>query len=373
MAVPAGPLGAPGDGHRLDRRLVLLRLARQPHWRRPRTPARANAGVGGELWAVHGGGFYNAQKYTNGVPTMPGNLHWFKWEAYTTLITGAFLLALLYWYQAEVYTIDPAVMDLSKPAAVGIGLLTLVGGWLGYDALCRSRLGRSENLMAGVLVATLTVIAFALCHVFSGRGAYMHFGASCSARSWSLTSSSSSCRGQRAMVASTEGGRAARSDPRHPRQAALGPQHLLHAAGAVRHDQQPLLDAVGPRVQLGDPDRHVGGGRADPRALRARALRQADAGARGRRRAADRGRGHGHRAPPRRPDRPRRSRPSRSTRAHAIVTARCTSCHAGRAHAGGLHRAPGGASSWRRPSRPSRRPPPSTARRWSRRPCRSAT
>ena len=132
------------------------------HLERPTDPAATERGVGGELWAVHGGGFYNAQKYTNGVPKMPANLHWFKWEAYTTLITGLFLLALLYWYQAELYTIDPAVMALSKPAAVGIGVLTLVGGWLGYDALCRSGLGGNENLMAAVLTVALTVVAFAL-------------------------------------------------------------------------------------------------------------------------------------------------------------------------------------------------------------------
>jgi len=147
------------------------------HLETPTDAAARERGVGGELWAVHGGGFYNAQKYTNGVPTLPGNLHWFKWEAYTTLITGAFLLALIYWYQAEIYLIDPSVMALSKPVAIGLGILTLAGGWLGYDALCRSRLGRNENAMAALLLVALTVVAWALCAVFSGRGAYMHFGA----------------------------------------------------------------------------------------------------------------------------------------------------------------------------------------------------
>ena len=144
------------------------------------TPANADdreRGVGGELWAVHGGGFYNAQKYTNGVPSMPPNLHWFKWEAYTTLITGAFLMALIYWYQAEIYLIDPNVMALSKPVAIILGVLTLVVGWLGYDALCKSRLGQRENLMALVLIVGLTIISWGLCQLFSGRGAYMHFGA----------------------------------------------------------------------------------------------------------------------------------------------------------------------------------------------------
>lgn len=169
-------------------------------------------GVGGELWAVHGGGFYNAQKYANGVPSMPGNLHWFKWEAYTTLITGAFLLALIYWYQAEVYLIDPSVMALSKPVAIALGILTLVGGWFGYDALCRSRIGQEENKMAGILVVALTVVAWALCAVFSGRGAYMHFGAMLGtimvANVYFVI-----MPGQRAMVAATEKGE--QPDPAH--------------------------------------------------------------------------------------------------------------------------------------------------------------
>ena len=179
------------------------------------TPADEKArerGVGGELWAVHGGGFYNAQKYTNGVPSMPKNLHWFKWEAYTTLITGAFLMALIYWYQAEIYLIDPSVMALSKPVAIVLGVLTLVVGWLGYDALCKSSLGQKENVMAAVLVVALTIIAWGLCQLFSGRGAYMHFGAMLGtimvANVFFVI-----MPGQRAMVASTSQGE--QPDPIH--------------------------------------------------------------------------------------------------------------------------------------------------------------
>ena len=182
------------------------------HLEPPKDPAARGRGVGGELWAVHGGGYYNAQKYANGPPAMPSTLHWFKWEAYTTLITGAFLLALIYWYQAEIYLIDPSVMALSKPVAVGLGALTLVGGWLGYDALCRSPLGRSENAMAGVLLVALTAVAWALCHTFSGRGAYMHFGAMLGtimvANVFFVI-----MPGQRAMVAATSRGE--QPDPAH--------------------------------------------------------------------------------------------------------------------------------------------------------------
>ena len=182
------------------------------HLETPADAAARERGVGGELWAVHGGGFYNAQKYTNGVPAMPGHLHWFKWEAYTTLITGVFLLALIYWYQAEIYLVDPNVMALSKPVAIGLGVLTLVGGWLGYDALCRSTIGQRENAMAGILVVALTVIAYALCAVFSGRGAYIHFGGMLGtimvANVFFVI-----MPGQRAMVAATERGE--QPDPAH--------------------------------------------------------------------------------------------------------------------------------------------------------------
>ena len=186
------------------------------HLETPAEEAARQRGVGGELWAVHGGGFYNAQKYTNGLPQMPGNLHWFKWEAYTTLITGAFLMALLYWYQAEIYTIDPSVMALSKPVAVLIGVCVLVGGWVGYDQLCKSALGENENLMAAILVVALTLIAWALCQIFSGRGAYMHYGAMLGtimvANVFFVI-----MPGQRAMVAATSKGE--QPDPIHGKRA----------------------------------------------------------------------------------------------------------------------------------------------------------
>jgi len=143
----------------------------------PKTQDDTDNGVGGELWAVHGGGFYHSQKYKVAPPELPETLHWFKWEAYTTFITGAFLLALMYWYQAEIYLIDTSVMNLSKPVAVAIGLFTIIGGWLIYDFLCKSPLGQRENLMAAVLLIILTLTAWGLCNVFSGRGAYLHFGA----------------------------------------------------------------------------------------------------------------------------------------------------------------------------------------------------
>ena len=143
----------------------------------PNDPALARRGVAGELWAVHGGGFYNSHKYRVAPETLPPLLHWFYWEAYTTFLSGFFLLSLLYYAQAEVYLIDTTVAALSKPAAIAIGVAFLVGGWLVYDGLCRSPLGRSGPALSAVLTVLLSAAAWALCHLFSGRGAYMEFGA----------------------------------------------------------------------------------------------------------------------------------------------------------------------------------------------------
>jgi uncharacterized membrane protein len=147
------------------------------HLMAPTDPALVRRGVAGELWAVHGGGFYNAHKYRLAPETLPPTLHWFYWEAYTTFLSGFFLLCLLYYGQAEAYLIDPTVAALSKPAAIAIGVAFLVGGWLTYDGLCRSPLGRRGPVLSAVLTVLLSAAAWALCHLFSGRGAYMEFGA----------------------------------------------------------------------------------------------------------------------------------------------------------------------------------------------------
>ena len=111
------------------------------------------AGVGGEAWQVHGGGFYNMRKYLVAPPELPKELTWFKWESYSTWITGFFLLCWVYYHQAGLYTIDPAVLALSpwQAAAIGIGGLGI--GWLVYDGLCRSPLGKNDALLVFVLFA----------------------------------------------------------------------------------------------------------------------------------------------------------------------------------------------------------------------------
>ena len=143
----------------------------------PTDEALVRKGVGGELWAVHGGGFYNAQKYRLAPQVLPQSLHWFYWEAYSTFLSGVFLLCLLYYGQAQIYLIDTAVAALSKPAAIAISVGFLVGGWLVYDTLCRSALARRPAWLAGVIAILACAAAYGLCHLFSGRGAFIQFGA----------------------------------------------------------------------------------------------------------------------------------------------------------------------------------------------------
>ena len=147
------------------------------HLEAPRDPADDEKGVGGEVWSVHGGGFYHAQKYKIAPAQLPERLHWFKWEAYTTWLSGMFLTALLYWYGAEVYLIDRSVADFSAPEAISIAIAFIVGGWFVYDLLCKSPLARDTRVFGVILLLLTAALAWSLCQLFSGRGAYLHFGA----------------------------------------------------------------------------------------------------------------------------------------------------------------------------------------------------
>ena len=147
------------------------------HLRSPADPADDDKGVGGEVWSVHGGGFYHAQKYRVAPEVIPSPLHWFKWEAYTTFISGILLTALIYWYGAGIYLVDPAVADLSPGAAVLISIGFIVGGWVIYDLLCKLPLAGDARVFGLVLLVVCGLLAWALCQLFSGRAAYLHFGA----------------------------------------------------------------------------------------------------------------------------------------------------------------------------------------------------
>ncbi len=141
-------------------------------------PDDLRRGMSGELWAVHGGGFYHNQKYLTGPRGEPltENLHWFKWEAYSTWFTGMAMLAVVYWASASTTMIDPAVLNLSPAAAIVISIASLVIGWLVYDGLCRA-LGTRPLLLWSAVAAFLLFADWALFHVFGGRAAYIHVGA----------------------------------------------------------------------------------------------------------------------------------------------------------------------------------------------------
>jgi uncharacterized membrane protein len=135
------------------------------------------AGVAGETWQVHGGGFYRMQKYTVAPAELPEELTWFKWEAYSTWITGVFLLGVMYYASAELYLIDRARIDLPVWAAVAIGLGSLGLGWVAYDRLCKSPLGRSDSMLAAAGFGLLVACAWGFASIFTGRGAFIQVGA----------------------------------------------------------------------------------------------------------------------------------------------------------------------------------------------------
>ena len=138
----------------------------------------AKKGVSGELWAVHGGGFYNPQKYAVAPASLPDTLHWFKWEAYTTWLSGTALLVLVYWMRAGTMMVDPSVATLSAAQAVGIGLASMVGAWLVYDGLCRSPLGKNDTVLGAIVFGLLVLLAWGLGQAFGGRAAFIHVGTS---------------------------------------------------------------------------------------------------------------------------------------------------------------------------------------------------
>ncbi|HBV77029.1 conserved hypothetical membrane protein, paralogue of Y20848 [Vibrio casei] len=133
-------------------------------------------GLSGDLWAIHGGGIYHLEKYKLAPPKMPEHLHWFKWEAYFTWITGVLLLGVVYYLNANIYLIAPG-SGLSVGSAIGIGIGSLIGGWVIYTLLCDSPLGKKPMLLGVVLFVCLIGAAYGLSQVFSGRGAYIHVGA----------------------------------------------------------------------------------------------------------------------------------------------------------------------------------------------------
>ncbi len=178
-------------------------------------------GVGGELWAVHGGGFYNPQKYLGAPPKLPEDLHWFYWESYSTWLSGFSLFSLVYLFNAKTYLIDPSVAPLTPTIAIVLALGFLVVGWLVYDLLCRL-FGKNEKLLSALVVVYVIAAAWGACHLFSGRAAFLIIGAmiatimSANVFFWIIP-------GQRTVVASMKAG-----EPVDPIHGKRGKQRSVH-------------------------------------------------------------------------------------------------------------------------------------------------
>jgi uncharacterized membrane protein len=151
---------------------IYLDLSLRP----PRRRADEERGVRGELWAVHGGGFYHTQKYRVAPEVLPEPLHWFKWEAYTTWLSGFALFVVLYYVNAETYLVSRQVADIGKWTAIGasVGLLALA--WVVYDLLCRA-LGWDDRALGVALVLFVVGAAYVSSQLFAGRAAFLQVGA----------------------------------------------------------------------------------------------------------------------------------------------------------------------------------------------------
>lgn len=191
---------------------------------KPTDPALLEKGVGGELWAVHGGGFYNPQKYLLAPATLPKHLHWFIWESYSTWLSGFALFAVLYLLNANTFLIDKNVMAMSATVAVSAALAFLAFGWIIYDLICRlfgDRAG-GDRIVGALVVVYVIAAVWLACHVFAGRAAFLLAGAmlatimTANVLFWIIP-------GQRKMVAAMRAGQA--PDPIHGRR---GKQRSVH-------------------------------------------------------------------------------------------------------------------------------------------------
>jgi uncharacterized membrane protein len=185
-------------------------------------PADGDPLVRGEQWSIHGGGVYFKRKYKGAPPALPEKLHWFKWEAYWTWLSGFALFVLIYWGQASTYLIDPAVADISVTTAILASAAMIVTAWLAYDALCKSRIGEQEGRLLLAGAALLVGYAVLATQLFSGRGAFLLVGA-ITGTIMVANVAMVIIPGQRKMVAAMAAGR--EPDPVH---GMMGKQRSVH-------------------------------------------------------------------------------------------------------------------------------------------------
>jgi uncharacterized membrane protein len=150
-------------------------VALDNHLTEPRDERERERGVGGETWEIHGGGFYRIEKYRVAPQRLPEPLHWFKWEAYWTWISGFTLLVVLYYLQPRTYLLDQSVSSISTWAAIAISIGGLALGWIVYDVLCRTV--RNEAVLALLILVGVAATAYGASRLFAPRAAYLQVGA----------------------------------------------------------------------------------------------------------------------------------------------------------------------------------------------------
>ncbi|MCR9205940.1 MAG: urate hydroxylase PuuD, partial [Halobacteriovoraceae bacterium] len=142
-----------------------------------KNPDSKNEGHVGDLWMVHGGGFYHVEKLLMGPTKVPEHLHWFKWESYWTWFSGLFLVIAIFYTGGGTFLLDPEVSNITYWPAVGVGLFSLIGSWFYYDFLWERKLTRDKPIVGHILTLVWFVgMTYYLCHTFSGRAAYIHIG-----------------------------------------------------------------------------------------------------------------------------------------------------------------------------------------------------
>ena len=245
-------------------------VALDNHLHPPARPEDVEAGIAGEAWEVHGGGFYLVQKLKVAPKTLPEPLYWFKWEAYTTWLSGFALMCVLYYVDADVNLVQSS---LGETWGIVLSIALLAIAWLVYDTLCRVL--RNELVLAAVLIALTTVTAYGLSLVYTDRAVWLQLGAMLGtimvANVFFVV-----IPGPLGADPGEGGGSRARPGGRDPRQAALGPQQLPHAPRADRDARRPLRSRLRQRGRLARPRLPDGDRRLDPPLLQP-APRRSDA------------------------------------------------------------------------------------------------